>query len=151
MSADNAKSERLYVRLTPALRERLTQLMYSEGLPSLSAAGREAIRFYLETRADQLGSRRHFARSLQTRIDDLETFIHLHLALQTYLIAHFSARQLSLLENRAGGAGRVWKGSELLAEAVRIAMQQQPALRLTIEKLRAAATQPTQDDQSTGE
>src|SRR3990172_7042500 len=101
MPKANPKTERVYIRLTPALHERLTQMMHSQGLPSLSDTGREAIRYYLDEMADQIGSRRHFSRSMQARFDALEDFFHMHMALQTYLLAHFSAHQLSLLEQVA--------------------------------------------------
>lgn len=151
MPKANPKTERLYIRLTPALYDRLTQMMHSQGLPSMSDTGREAIRYYLEEMADQIGSRRHFSRSMQGRLDELEDFVHMHMAVQTYLFAHFTAQQLSLLEQLAahdGGQARVWRGSDLLAEAVKIALQQQPALRATVEKLRDLARKQKQQDEA---
>ena len=145
MPKTNPKSERLYIRLTPALHERLSQVMFHQGLPSMSDAGREAIRYYLDEMADQIGSRRHFSRAMQARLDELEDFVHMHMAVQTYLIAHFTAQQLSLSEQIAallakdGRKLHIWKGSDLLAEATKIAMQQQPTLRLTVDKMREVA------------
>jgi len=142
MAKSNPKSERIYIRLSPGLYERLVQMMHHRGLPSLSDMGREAITFYLDHQADQIGSRRHFSRSMERRMDGVEDFAHMHFALQTYLLAHFTAQQLTLLEGIAaaishdGRQPRTWRGSDLLAEAARIAMQQQPALRNTVEKMR---------------
>ena len=150
MPKSNPKTERLYIRLTPALYERLKQMMRHKGLPSMSDAGREAIAYYLEEMSDQIGSRRHFSRSMQQRLDKLDDFIHMHMALQTYLLAHFTAHQLTLLEQIVAGLARdgrephLWKGSELLAEATKIAMQQQPGLRLTVEKMREVANKQKQ-------
>ena len=145
MPKANPKSERIYIRLSPALYERLKQMMYSQGLPSLSDTGREAIRYYLDEMSDQIGSCRHFSRSMQKRFDSLEDLTHLHLALQTYLLAHFLAQVLSNQEQMLAGLvhdGRqvkVWKGSELLAEATRIAMSQQIALRATVARMQELA------------
>lgn len=51
---------------------------------------REAIREYLDQQADVVGSRRHFQKSLQTRLDSLEDTLkfHLHIlmALMTSLL-----------------------------------------------------------------
>jgi hypothetical protein len=142
------------------MHERLKQMMRHQGLPSMSDAGREAIAYYLEEMSDQIGSRRHFSRTMQKRFDMLDDFIHMHMALQTYLLAHFTAHQMSLLEQVVAGLARdgrephLWKGSELLAEATKIAMQQQPGLRLTIEKMREVANKQKQQaeaKETTGE
>lgn len=160
MTKSNPKSERIYIRLTPALLERLKQMMHSQGFTSLSDTGREAIRFYLDNMSEQIGSRRHFSRSMQHQIQQTQDFIHMHSAIQTYLLAHFLATMLTAQEQILAGMGhngltpRVWKGSELLAEATRIAMHQQPALRLTIDKMQELARKQQQEldsKQMTGE
>lgn len=152
MPKANPKSERIYIRLSPALYERLKQMMFSQGLPSLSDTGREAIRYYLDEMSDQIGSRRHFSRSMQKRLDSLEDLSHLHLSVQTYLLAHFVAHILTNQEQIiAGLAGdghdpRLWKGTELLAEATRIAMQQQVTLRATLAKMQEIADKQQEEN-----
>jgi Arc/MetJ-type ribon-helix-helix transcriptional regulator len=160
MTKSNPKSERIYIRLTPALHERLKQMMVSQGFTSLSDTGREAIRYYLDNMSEQIGSRRHFSRSMQKEIAATQDFVHMHSAIQTYMLAHFLASMLTMQEQLVASNGhnghpaRVWKGSDLLTEATRIAMHQQPALRLTIEKMQELARKQQQEidsKQMTGE
>lgn len=141
MPSANPKSERLYIRLTPSLYESLSQMMTKGAFPSMSDAGREAIRYYVDNQTDEIGSRRHFSRTMQQRLNELEDFVHAHSAVQTYLLAQAIAQQMTLLEQIAGamsegsGQPRRWKGSELLSEATRIAVQQQSGLRATVDKM----------------
>lgn len=48
---------------------------------------REAINEYLEEQADIIGSRRNFHKSLQQRLDRLETSLTFHLYILMYLLA----------------------------------------------------------------
>ena len=113
----------------------------------MSDAGREAIRFYIDQRADAIGSRRHFARSMQTRLDDVEDFVHAQSAVQTYMLAQAVAQQLTLLEQvlaaltDTGAEVRKTKGSDILSHAIRVAQTQQDNLRTTVDQLRASIQQ----------
>ena len=142
MTSSNPKSERIYIRLTPAMHQHLAQMMANDGYASMSDAGREAIRFYIDHRADAIGSRRHFARSMQTRLDEVEDFVHAQSAVQTYMLAQSVAQQMTLLEQvlaaltQQEGELRKTKGSDVLGNAVKIAQAQQASLRTTVDKLR---------------
>lgn len=50
---------------------------------------REALRAFLDEQTDVVGSNRHFQKSLQTRLDQLETALTFHLNVLLYLLAAF--------------------------------------------------------------
>lgn len=51
---------------------------------------REAIRHYLDDQNDVVGSQRHFQRSMQARLDQMEFALAFHLNVVVYLLASWS-------------------------------------------------------------
>ncbi|MDX2138672.1 MAG: hypothetical protein SF123_11305 [Chloroflexota bacterium] len=77
------------INITPEMRDLLAQLAARRGREVCEAdLIREAIRQYLDEQADVVGSRRHFQKSLQARIDRLETGLAFHLNVLVYLMAN---------------------------------------------------------------
>ncbi len=78
------KTVRRSIAMTQEMRDLLAQLAAKQGRDvSESDLIRDAIRLYLDQQADLVGSRRHFQKSLQTRLDHLESTLtfHLHILL----------------------------------------------------------------------
>lgn len=76
------------IYISPAMRDRLVQITNAQaGRVSQNDLIREAIRRYLDEQEDLIGSRRHFQKLFQTRIDQLENTLTFHLNLLTFLIA----------------------------------------------------------------
>jgi predicted DNA-binding protein len=89
------KTTRRSVAMTPEMRSRLKQLVSKQGREMTeSDLIREAIRLYLDEQQDLIGSRRHFAKSFQDRIDRLEYATAFHLNVLTYLLASALALML---------------------------------------------------------
>lgn len=82
------KSIRRTVNMTPEMRDRLAQLVSRHPRDTTEAELiRTAIRQYLDEQDDLIGSRRHFQKSLQTRLDQLESALTFHLHLLVFLLA----------------------------------------------------------------
>jgi len=76
------------ISLTQELQDRLRQLVSKHGREyTESDLIREAIRRYLDEQEDITGSRRHFAKTFQDRIDRFENVLTFHLNVLMYLIA----------------------------------------------------------------
>jgi Arc/MetJ-type ribon-helix-helix transcriptional regulator len=74
--------------MTPEMRDRLAQLVSKQPRDVTEAdLIREAIRLYLDNQEDIIGSRRHFQRSLQERLDRLEGALAFQLNVLIYLLA----------------------------------------------------------------
>ena len=82
------KSIRRSVSMTPEMRDRLAQLV-SKHPRDVTEADliREAIRAYLDEQTDLIGSRRHFQKSFQDRIERLETALAFQLNVLLFLLA----------------------------------------------------------------
>lgn len=81
------KTVRRSVSMTQEMRDRLALLVSKEPRDTTeSDLIREAIRFYLDEQEDIIGSRRHFQKSLQERIDKLEAALAFHLNILLYLM-----------------------------------------------------------------
>lgn len=82
------KTEQRSIRMTPEMRALLAQLLLKQPR-DVSEADliREAIRHYLDEQDDLIGSRRHFQKSLQDRIEALESALAFHLNVLLYLVA----------------------------------------------------------------
>lgn len=77
------------IAMTPEMHSRLEQLVSKQGRDTTeSDLIREAIRLYLDEQQDIIGSRRHFARSFQDRIDRLEYTLEFHLNVLLLLLAN---------------------------------------------------------------
>lgn len=74
--------------MTQEMRDRLALLVSKSPRDTTEAdLIRESIRFYLDEQADIIGSRRHFQKSLQDRLDKLEAALSFHLNILLYLMA----------------------------------------------------------------
>lgn len=82
------KSVRRSITMTQEMRDRLALLVSKQPRDTTEAdLIREAIRLYLDSQADIIGSRRHFQKSLQERLDNLEATLAFHLNVLIYLLA----------------------------------------------------------------
>ncbi|MGQ9908518.1 MAG: ribbon-helix-helix protein, CopG family [Candidatus Flexifilum sp.] len=76
------------ISMTPEMRDLLAQLAARHGRDVTEAhLIRDAIRQYLDAQADGVGSRRHFQRSFQARIDRLEAALAFQMNVIIYLLA----------------------------------------------------------------
>jgi Arc/MetJ-type ribon-helix-helix transcriptional regulator len=74
--------------MTQEMRDRLTLLVSKQPRDTTeSDLIREAIRLYLDNQEDIIGSRKHFQKSLQERLDRLESAFAFHLNVLIYLLA----------------------------------------------------------------
>ena len=82
------KSVRRSITMTQEMRDRLALLVSKQPRDTTEAdLIREAVRLYLDDREDLIGSRKHFQKSLQGRLDRLEAALAFHLNVLIYLLA----------------------------------------------------------------
>ena len=82
------KTVRRSISMTPEMRDLLAQITAKHGRDvTENDITRDAIRHYLDQQADVVGSRRHFQRSLQGRLDRLESTLTFQMLMLTYLMA----------------------------------------------------------------
>jgi len=82
------KTVRRSISMTPEMRDLLAQIAAKHGREvSENDIIRDAIRHYLDQQADVVGSRRHFQRSLQARLDRLENTLTFQMLMLTFLLA----------------------------------------------------------------
>jgi hypothetical protein len=117
------KTIRRSISMTPEMRDRLMLLASKQPRDTTEAdIIRDAIRAYLDNQADIIGSRKHFQKSLQARVDLLEEGVAFHLNVLIYLVAALA------------GEGR----DELIAEALVTAKREGETLLAQMNKLRSA-------------
>lgn len=82
------KSVQRSITITQEMRDRLALLVSKQPRDTTeSDLIREAIRLYLDQQEDIIGSRKHFQKSLQERLDKLEASLAFHLNILIYLLA----------------------------------------------------------------
>lgn len=82
------KSVQRSLTMTQEMRDRLALLVSKQPRDTTeSDLIREAIRLYLDNQEDIIGSRKHFQKSLQNRLDRLESVLAFHLNVLIYLLA----------------------------------------------------------------
>lgn len=82
------RTVRRSISMTPEMRDLLAQLVAKRGREvTENDLIRDAIRQYLDDQSDVVGSRRHFQKSLQARLDRLETTLTFQMHILTYLLA----------------------------------------------------------------
>ena len=82
------KSVQRSITMTQEMRDRLALLVSKQPRDTTEAdIIREAIRLYLDNQEDIIGSRKHFQKSLQDRLDRLESALAFHLNVLIYLLA----------------------------------------------------------------
>jgi predicted DNA-binding protein len=79
--SDNSKSQytnRLTVHITGAMEDRLEQIASQRDEPKAEVV-RAALRAYLDEQEDLIGSRKHFTKMFQRRVDYLERLVVINL------------------------------------------------------------------------
>jgi Arc/MetJ-type ribon-helix-helix transcriptional regulator len=85
------KTVRRSISMTQEMHDRLALLVSKQPRDTSEAdLIREAIRLYLDNQEDIIGSRKHFQKSLQERLDRLEAAQAFHLNVLVYLLAALS-------------------------------------------------------------
>lgn len=115
------KTVRRSISMTQEMRDLLAQIVAKRGREvTENDLIRDAIRQYLDDQSDVVGSRRHFQKSLQTRLDRLETTLTFQMHILTYLLA-------TVLGDESGAA---------IEDAIVIAKRDGAALRNQIAAVR---------------
>jgi len=82
------KTVRRSISMTPEMRDLLAQIVAKHGREVKEVdLIRDAIRQYLDEQSDVVGSRRHFQKSLQRRLDKLETTLTFQMHVLIYLLS----------------------------------------------------------------
>jgi predicted DNA-binding protein len=82
------KTVRRSITMTQEMHDRLALLVSKQPRDTTEADMiREAVRLYLDHQEDIIGSRKHFQKSLQERLDQLESAFAFHLNVLIYLLA----------------------------------------------------------------
>ncbi|GAB4549497.1 MAG: hypothetical protein OHK0023_14120 [Anaerolineae bacterium] len=109
------KSVRRSITMTQEMRDRLALLVSKQPRDTTEAdIIREAIRLYLDNQEDIIGSRKHFQKSLQDRLDKLESAFAFHLNVLIYLLAALEPENHELVADAIITAKR--DGNTLLAQ-----------------------------------
>ena len=97
------KTVRRSIALTPVMRDQLA-LLASKQPRNVTEADliREAIRRYLDEQADLLGSRKHFQKSFQDRMDKVEAALGFHLNIVLFMVHQLTPHGDKLLERGPG-------------------------------------------------
>lgn len=114
-----SKTVKRSISMTPEMRDLLAQIVAKRDRDVTEASLiREAIRQFLDEQSDLVGSRRHFQKSLQLRIDRLESTLTFQMNVLVYLLATILADD-SAIDDAIIAAKR--DGASLLAqiEAIR--------------------------------
>ena len=82
------KTIRRSITMTQEMQDRLVLLVSKQPRDTTEAdLIREAIRLYMDNQEDIIGSRKHFQKSLQERLDRMESALSFHLNVLIYLLA----------------------------------------------------------------
>jgi len=94
-----AKTVKRSISMTPEMHDLLAQIVVKRDRDVTEASLiREAIRQYLDEQSDLVGSRRHFQKSLQLRIDRLESTLTFQMNVLVYLLAAILADESAIDE-----------------------------------------------------
>jgi Arc/MetJ-type ribon-helix-helix transcriptional regulator len=125
--------------MTEEMQDRLQQLVSKHGREfSESDLIREAIRRYLDDQEDIIGSRRHFQKSFQDRVDRLELALAFHLNVLLHLVAGGFALTLQAITKQKVPT------QQLIQNAV-IAARRDTALTAQIAAVRDMEDQPERE------
>ena len=93
------KTVKRSISMTPEMHDLLAQIVAKRERDVTEASLiREAIRQYLDEQSDLVGSRRHFQKSLQLRIDRLESTLTFQMNVLVYLLAAILADESAIDE-----------------------------------------------------
>lgn len=110
-----SKTVRRSITMTQEMRDRLALLVSKQSRDTTEAdIIREAVRLYLDNQEDIIGSRKHFQKSLQERLDKLEAGLVFHLNVLIYLLAALEPDSYKLIADAIIAARR--DGETLLAQ-----------------------------------
>ena len=103
------KTVRRSISMTPEMRDLLAQIVAKRGRDvKENDLIREAIRQYLDEQSDVVGSRRHFQKTLQLRLDRLERSLlfqmNIIIYLLTAILADDSAIDDAIIATKKDGA-----------------------------------------------
>jgi Arc/MetJ-type ribon-helix-helix transcriptional regulator len=125
------KTVRRSIAMTPQLRARLQQLLDKQGKEVTEAdLIRQAIREFLDRQEDIAGSRAHFRKTFQTRLDALEESVTFRLDVLFALIAQGLAVMLPVFTEQPITA------AELIQAALIAAAQDSETLQKQIDTVR---------------
>jgi Arc/MetJ-type ribon-helix-helix transcriptional regulator len=114
------------VAMTPQLRARLQQLLDRQGKDVTEAdLIRQAIREFLDRQEDISGSRAHFRKTFQTRIDALEEGLTFRLDVLLALVAHGLAVMLPVFTEQPITAAELIQAAIVAAARDADTLQQQ--------------------------
>src|SRR5512145_1576463 len=124
MSASN--TVRRSITMTPQLRARLHQLLAKQGKEVTEAdLIRQAIREFLDRQEDLTGSRAHFRKTFQARIDTLDDALTFRLDALLALVAHGLAVMLPVFTEQPITAVELIQAAIVAAARDTDALQQQ--------------------------
>lgn len=93
------KTVKRSISMTPEMHDLLAQMVAKRDRDVTEASLiREAIRQFLDEQSDLVGSRRHFQKSLQLRIDRLENTLTFQMNVLVYLLAAILADESAIDE-----------------------------------------------------
>ncbi len=122
------KSVQRSITMTQEMRDRLALLVSKQPRDTTEAdIIREAIRLYLDNQEDIIGSRKHFQKSLQDRLDRLESAFAFHLNVLIYLLAALEPESSS--ERIADAIIAARRDGETLLAQMQAVREMKPAKR----------------------
>ncbi len=122
-------SIRYSVSVTPEMDERLKQILGKQDRrTSMNDLVRLALRQYIDDQEDVIGSRRHFSKSLQNRVDDLEGLVVFYLNILIFLFAS----SLAVLIQATTGDTKI-QSISLIRTAIASALRDGPQLSKQIQ------------------
>ncbi len=125
-------SIRYSVSVSSDMDERLKQILGKQDRrTSMNDLVRVALRQYIDDQEDVIGSRRHFSKSLQNRVDDLEGLVVFYLNILIFLLAS----SLAVLIQATTGDTKI-QSISLIRAAIASALRDGPQLSKQIQAVR---------------
>jgi metal-responsive CopG/Arc/MetJ family transcriptional regulator len=120
------------ISITEAMNVRLQQILEKQGRDvSMNDLFRTALRQYIDEQEDQIGSKRHFTKSLQAHIEQLQSTLLFYLNLLTFL----ESSNLAALITVVTGDNKV-QSTALIKNAIASALREGPQLNKQIQAVR---------------
>lgn len=126
-------SIRYSVSVSPDMDEKLKQILGKQDRrTSMNDLVRVALRQYIDDQEDVIGSRRHFSKSLQNRVDDLEGLVVFYLNILIFLFAS----SLAVLIQATTGDSKI-QSISLIRTAIAASLKDGPQLSKQIQAVRS--------------
>jgi len=132
--SDNTKSQftnRLTVHITQAMDHRLEQIASQRDEPKAEVV-RAAVRAYLDEQEDLIGSRKHFTKMFQRRVDYLERL--------TVIGLWINVQMMQILFERL--KKEPYELEQLLEDAIESGIATESAVHTLVERVRQQKTKP---------